>query len=81
MSALAGYAPSVTALPRCKHIATAAGTLLAVLPSVFCGNNVAELENDSEPEFGGRFVTEFVARSVAGNMDIRTIDPVSSPLD
>jgi hypothetical protein len=47
--------------------------LLPILPSVFCGNNVAEFEDESEPEFDDRFVTDFVIRSVAGNAAVRAI--------
>jgi len=77
ISALAGDAPSVTSLPSRKHIATAVGTLLAILPSILCGKIAAEFE----PESDGRFVTGFVLMSVAGNMVVRTIDSVPFPSD
>jgi len=38
---------------------------LAIIPSVFCGNNVAESEDEFEPEFGDKFVGELVVRTGA----------------
>ncbi len=69
MSALAGDALPVTSLPSREFAATAVGNLLAILPSVFCDENVAELEDDFDPEFEDMFVTrlmvDFVIRTVA----------------
>jgi len=70
-SALAGAASPAAALPSRKHIATAAGALSAILPSIFCRKDVAKFEDEFDPEFANSFAAEFVVRQVV-DLVVRT---------
>ena len=56
LSALAGAVTPAMRFPSRRPIATAVGTLTAILPSVFRSTSVAEFEDEFEPEFDDRFV-------------------------